>query len=76
MDVIALFAEAAEEVEGRPFEGLAASTVIADLGIASVSLMEVIGMLEDDLDVVLPEDQLAQVKTLGDLEALVRRQTS
>lgn len=71
IDVLEHFRRIASEVEGREIAGLTSSTVIAELGIDSVALMEVIGCLEDDLDTTLPEDRLAAVKTLGDLEDLV-----
>ncbi|MFN3198349.1 MAG: acyl carrier protein [Bradymonadia bacterium] len=44
---------------------------LADLGLDSVSLMEVFGYLEETLDLYLPEEKLTELRTLGDVIALV-----
>jgi acyl carrier protein len=43
-----------------------------DLAIDSVSTMEMVGYLEDELGVTFPDEDLAQVNKLGDLVGLVR----
>ena len=43
-----------------------------DLAIDSVSTMEMVGYLEEELGVTFPDEDLAQVNKLGDLVGLVR----
>lgn len=71
--LLALFSEAAWEVDQREFEGLSLDTRIAELGVDSVVLLEIFGYVEEELDVYLPQEDLGQVKTLRDLSALIRR---
>ncbi len=72
-ELLSLFAEAAWEVDQREFEDLSLDTRISDLGVDSVALLEIFGYVEEELDVYLPQEDLAQVKTLRDLGALLTR---
>ena len=73
VDVIELFRQAAREVHGRELEGLDATTEISTLGLDSVAVMEMTGCLEEKLKIRIPDEELADVETLGDLDALIRR---
>ena len=55
---------------GRPI-GLD-SSVIADTGMDSVSVMDFVMELEDEFDISIPLDQIAEVRTVGELAAVVR----
>lgn len=46
---------------------------IADLGLDSVSVAELFIVLENTLDVTIEEDDLARLRTFGDLQELVAR---
>lgn len=70
-ELLKMFAEAAWEVDQREFEGLSMQTKIADLGVSSVALLEIFGFVEEELDIYLAQEDLAQVKTLGDLGKLI-----
>lgn len=70
-ELLALFREAAWEVDQREFGDLSMNTKIADLGVSSVALLEVFGFVEEELDIYLAQEDLAQVKTLGDLSKLI-----
>ena len=48
-------------------EILAESRIVADLGLDSLAVMNFVMALEDDFDVSLTMDSLAQVETVGDL---------
>lgn len=74
VNIVTLFAQAALEVNGRQLDGLTRDTVISRLGLDSVAVMELVSYFEEKLDVRLPDEDLAQVKTLGDLGALVKAQ--
>lgn len=71
--LLTLFKEAAWEVDQREFESLSLDTEIAELGVDSVALLEIFGYVEEELDVYLAQEDLAQVKTLGDLGDLIAR---
>lgn len=72
VNITQLFTQAAQEVNGKKLEGLTRDTVIAKLGLDSVAIMELISYFEEKLSIRLPDEDLANVKTLGDLAAVVK----
>jgi acyl carrier protein len=76
VDVISLFQKAALEVNNTRLDGLTRATVISQLGMDSVAVMEVVTYFEDKLNVRLPDEELARVSTLGDLCDVIERQRS
>ena len=54
------------------FNDVQMSNTIEDLQLDSIALMEMVGFLEDTLDVTFPDEALPTVNTLADLGALVR----
>ncbi len=68
-----LFAQAAQEVNGKKLSGLTKETVISKLGLDSVAVMELVSFFEEKLNIRMPDEELAKVQTLGDLGALVQR---
>jgi acyl carrier protein len=73
VDVIGLFKQAALEVHGRELGTLEATTEISTLGLDSVAVMEMTGCLEEKLKIRIPDEELAEVQTLGELDTLIRR---
>jgi acyl carrier protein len=73
VDVIGLFKQAALEVHGRELGALEATTEISTLALDSVAVMEMTGCLEDKLKIRIPDEELAEVETLGQLDTLIRR---
>ena len=73
VDVIGLFKQAALEVHGRELGALEATTEISTLGLDSVAVMEMTGSLEEKLKIRIPDEELAEVETLGELDTLIRR---
>ena len=73
VDVIELFRQVALEVHGRELGALDAATEISTLGLDSVAVMEMTGCLEDKLKIRIPDEELAEVETLGELDTLIRR---
>ena len=53
-------------------ERLDLSLKMKDLSIDSVSTMEMVGYIEDELGVTFPDEDLAQVNRLEDLAGLIR----
>lgn len=72
-EIIKMFKAAVYEVDRKEIENVDATTEIAHLGLDSVATMEVIGALEEKLSVRFPDEELATLKSVGDLTALVRR---
>lgn len=72
-DLLSIFREIAGEIAERDFSDVAPERAVTDLGIDSLGLMELVGSLERELKVRLPEAELAEVKTVADLLAVVAR---
>lgn len=49
-----------------------ATVIVEDLGLDSVAVMDFVMEIEDKLDISVPLDKIAEVKTLGDLISTVR----
>ena len=69
--IVDLFAKAIWEVDQKKFDDLGMDKPIASLGIDSVAMLEVIGYLEEALELHLPEEKLSRVQTLGDLADVI-----
>jgi len=70
-DVITLFRQALWEVDQKKVENLEMETTISDLGLDSVAMLEVIGYLEQELDLHFPDEKLATLQTIKDLSDLI-----
>ncbi len=75
VSITQLFAQAAQEVNGKKLQNLTKDTVISKLGLDSVAVMELVSFFEEKLSIRMPDEELAKVQTLGDLGALVKRQS-
>jgi acyl carrier protein len=73
IDVIQLFQEAAFEVSGRKLEKLALETQLADLALDSVVVMEIVGYVEQKIEVRFDDEDLARLSTLKDLDTLIEK---
>lgn len=47
------------------------SSVVEDTGLDSVSVMDVVMEIEDEFDISIPLDRIADVRTVGDLVGVV-----
>lgn len=72
-ELFVLFREVVQAIEKRPINDLSPDSVIADLGIDSLGMMEIVGELESRLDVMIPDDQLVKLQTVSDLLNVVAR---
>jgi acyl carrier protein len=73
VDVIKLFQDAALEVSNKKFEQLDRNTVISQLGMDSVAVMELVSYFEEKLSVRMPDEDLARINTIGDLSGLIQK---
>ena len=73
-DLVALFKQVAAAVDKRDFAEVTPQSVISDLGIDSLSMMQIVGEMELRLDVTIPDDELVVLVTVADLLRVVERQ--
>ena len=73
LDIIPIFRDAAREVAGDSLDNLTLDTKISDLSLDSVSVMEVIGMVEERLKMRFDDGDLSRLTTVRDLSALVEK---
>jgi acyl carrier protein len=74
--MITTFQKIASEVAEREFPQLKGETVIADLGIDSLAMLEIVGAMEREFKVQIPDDQLVGLQTVNDLVGLLQRRLS
>ncbi len=60
-------AAALGQTVGRPIEISDDTNIARDLGLDSLAIMNFIMALEDEYDISIPLDRVAQVETVGDL---------
>jgi acyl carrier protein len=70
-ELLQIFRSTASEIAEKDLHKVEENGVIAELGIDSLELLEVIGSLERDLDIRVPDDQLVGIQTVGQLLNLV-----
>lgn len=66
-DLLEMFKTVAARVDRREFPNVTASSVITELGIDSLSLMQIVGEMETELDIMIPDEDLVELVTVGDL---------
>jgi acyl carrier protein len=76
-ELLDAFRTTATEVAEKDFHAVAESTAIAELGIDSLGMLEIIGSLERELRIQIPDELLAGIVTVKDLlNAVESRQTA
>lgn len=75
-EIIEMFKAAVFEVDNKKVDNLTTATELSALGLDSVQTMEVIGTMEEKLNVQFPDEDLATLKSVGDLTALVKKLAS
>jgi acyl carrier protein len=72
-EIIAAIQQYSREIAEREYPPFTEEQVIAELGLDSLSTLEMVGMIERELGVVLPTDELHEIHTVGALTDLVQR---
>jgi acyl carrier protein len=70
-DLLELFKTVAARVDRREFPQVTRESIITDLGIDSLSMMQIVGEMEAELGVMIPDEDLVELITVGDLCAKV-----
>jgi acyl carrier protein len=61
------------EIAEREFAPFSEQQVIAALGLDSLSTLEMVGMIERELGIYLPTDELTEIHTVGQLTDLIEQ---
>jgi acyl carrier protein len=72
-EIVATIQRCAHEIAEREFPPFEEAQVISALGLDSLSTLEMVGMIERELDVYLPTDDLTEIHTVGQLATLIER---
>jgi len=76
-ELLALFQSTATEIVEKEFKTISESTVISELGIDSLGMLEIVGSMERQLKIQIPDEALAGIQTVKDLiEVVEKRQAS
>lgn len=70
-DLLELFRKTAVEVAERDFPDVTEATVIGELGIDSLGMLEIVGSMERQLSIRLPDESLLGIRTVKELVDLV-----
>ena len=62
-----LFCKAAWEVDRKKWDALDIDAKVSALGIDSVAMLEVIGYIEEELNVHVADEKIARIETVRDL---------
>jgi acyl carrier protein len=69
--LIELFRDLASEIAEKDLSFVEENSAIAELGIDSLAMLELVGTLERKFRIRVPDDQLVGLTTVGDLLGLV-----
>lgn len=72
-DLLNLFRASVSEVVERDVPELSADSNIASMGIDSLQMLEIVGNLERELQISVPDDELVGIETVGQLLSLVQK---
>ena len=72
-DLIAMFKQVATEVDKREFKDVTGQSNISDLGIDSLSMMQIVGEMELRLNIMIPDEDLVELVTVEDLVKAVAK---
>ena len=75
VEIIALFKKAVLTIERKELNEITVETNIAELGFDSVTTMEILSEIEDELEIEFPEEELGEIYLMSDLIRLVRKLT-
>jgi acyl carrier protein len=75
-ELLQIFQKTATEIVEREFTNISEKTVISELGIDSLGMLEIVGSMERELKIQLPDESLAGIQTVEDLIGLVEKRQS
>ncbi|MBL9024645.1 MAG: acyl carrier protein [Myxococcales bacterium] len=66
-DLLSMFKVVAARIDKRQFDNVTTESKITELGIDSLSMMQIVGEMETELGVMIPDEDLVELQTVGDL---------
>ena len=72
-ELLALFQSTATEIVEKEFKTITEATVISELGIDSLGMLEIVGSMERQLKIQIPDESLAGIQTVKDLIEVVEK---
>lgn len=72
-DLLEMFKTVAARVDKREFSNVTRQSVITELGVDSLSMMQIVGEMETELGILIPDEDLVEIVTVGDLVAKVEK---
>ena len=74
-ELLGIFQKTASEIVEREFTDISEKTTISELGIDSLGMLEIVGSMERQLKIQIPDEALAGIQTVKDLvDAVEKRQ--
>jgi acyl carrier protein len=72
-ELLKLFRNMATEIAEKDFSEVTEEGVIAELGLDSLQMLELVGAMERELEVAVPDDELVGIQTVRQLLDLVEK---
>jgi acyl carrier protein len=72
-ELLGIFQKTATEIVEREFTNISEKTTISELGIDSLCVLEIVGSMERELKIQLPDESLALIVSVQDLLDLVQK---
>jgi len=72
-ELLQMFKKTATEIAEKDFPNISEQTVISELGIDSLGMLEIVGSMERQLKIQIPDESLAGIQTVKDLIELVEK---
>ena len=72
-ELLSIFQKTATEVVEKEFTNMQETTKLGELGIESLGMLEIIGSLERQLKIQIPDESLAGLQTVKDLVDAVEK---
>ena len=72
-ELFEVFQQMATEIAEKDFSNVTMDSNIQELGLDSLNTLELVGAMERELDVQIPDEQLVGIQTVSELLALVEK---
>ncbi len=72
-ELLQMFQKTAAEIAEKELPNISEGTVISELGIDSLGMLEIVGAMERQLKIQIPDESLAGIQTVKDLLELVEK---
>jgi acyl carrier protein len=71
-----LFKKTASEIAEKDFANVSEDSVIATMGVDSLAMLEVVGEMERELTIQIPDDQLVGLETVRQLLDMLEKRVT